>query len=483
MAKRMLPVTRSRGWFFFLCFGLGPVGCGATCGSSHVDTRSMDAGPDVAQSGTGGSGTSGATGTGGATGSGGAPGACSFATAPGSNSGFAAGGQSRSFYLALPPASFSGPRPLLFVWHGTGCTGQAVVTGTSGGCGYNLATDFAARGWIVVAPDSNRNGAPWPVWDAIDPPTVPAPPHVNADDALFDELTNCLRARHAVDADRIFVAGHSAGGAMTNHTLGRRSDLLAGGIVAGSLFDFTQPRPPLPLSPMAVLTTWGGPNDSYTGAAGGVTVSGDNAEESGLTSQYWEAAPGGHGVRCSGNPPGMGHTWLHTLNPWARAWLEAHPRGMANLPNDTLAPAPAGITCSESAYVHPPPVTVTCDPVATAGCQAYCQLQADCIVENGTLGRSMAPQLMALGWSGTSCTSCESTCASDAMTGAEDAAVLSCLARTAPTTQCGPGLVGGNAALTVDACCANHRSAAICTRFCNTFRTSFWYGMFGACRT
>src|SRR5262245_60448272 len=38
---------------------------------------------------------------------------------PGANAGFVAGGQSRRFELLAPPSTFTGPRPILFAFHGT----------------------------------------------------------------------------------------------------------------------------------------------------------------------------------------------------------------------------------------------------------------------------------------------------------------------------------------------------------------------------
>ena len=54
---------------------------------------------------------------------------------------------------------------------------------------------------------------------------------------MFDDLIACIAGHHAVDARRVYVAGHSAGGAMTNYVLGRRSSLLAGGITGRVLLD------------------------------------------------------------------------------------------------------------------------------------------------------------------------------------------------------------------------------------------------------
>jgi len=369
---------------------------------------------------------------------------------------------------------------MLFVWHGTGCSGYSVVNGASGGCGYALSA-WTAKGFIVIAPDSSGNGAPWPVWDSFEPPTVPSSPHLNADDELFDDLVACARSRLDVDGARIFTAGHSAGAAMANHTLGRRSDLLAGGVTASGMLAFTVPTTASP-EPMIVITTWGGSNDFYSGSAGGVPVMGYVIEEAAVGSQWWETRPGMHGIACSG--PNLGHRWLAGINGWMADRLLAHPKGSAVITGETLlATGVSGYTCTEPAATYAPPVSISCPAVAMPGCQALCQLEGDCIVENGTLGLSMASQLTAWGWSSssTSCTPCENACAADAAGSSADAAVLACIASAAP--MCGQGLeAGGRGLLAIDACCDAHPGSHVCARFCGAYTSSFWYGMIGACR-
>ncbi len=259
-----------------------------------------------------------------------------FATGSGRKTGFASAGQSRSYELLLP--SRSGPRPLLFVWHGTGLSGSFVVSN------YGLDA-WRDAGWIVVAPDSNGNGSPWPVWDgSILPGTTPADP--NPDLALFDDLIACIAAHRDVDSSRIFVAGHSAGGVMANYVMGRRSDLLAGGITASGALEYTQPEPPPEIDPMAVIVTWGGDNDVYSGTLGGTTVHVSFAETAAVASQYWETRPGTHQIHCRGHE--LGHAWLTAVNPFMMSWLEAHPKGQAIIPGETLpADGSSQVTCSE----------------------------------------------------------------------------------------------------------------------------------------
>jgi hypothetical protein len=270
---------------------------------------------------------------------------------------------------------------------------------------------------------------------------------------------------------------------MTNYVLGRRSSLLAGGVPQGGMFDFTQPRPALPIDPMMVIVTWGGSNDTYGGSIGGATVArGSVVEEAAIASQFWEKQPGTHQIACRGAD--MGHRWITGLNDWIREALVAHPKGSANAAGWTMPPVPPGTgLCSEEPASYQPQLNVACSASGTAGCQAYCQMLGNCVVENGTLGMSMLEQTTAIGFGGgTMCGGCVSACEQDAAGSTADAAVLGCLAGAAPATTCGPGLAGGDAFITIDKCCDSQPGSKVCSRFCGTYKKSFWYAAFNACR-
>lgn len=383
----------------------------------------------------------------------------------GHHAGFVSAGQERSFDLLLPSSSFDGPRPLVFAFHGTGMSGAGAISD------YRLA-QWVDAGFVVVAPDSNGNGSVWPVWDALTLPTDPA--HTNADLALFDDLLACVAGHYAVDAKRLYVLGQSAGGAMTNFMLSHRSTVLAGGIPASGAFDLTQPNPPLPIDPVTVIVTWGGSNDVYTGAAGNATIADIGyAEQAALASQFWEAQPGSHQIACRGAE--VGHVWLAPINEWMRDVLLAHPKGAAAQSGWTLPPLPANAkaSCSEDAATYAPPMTVSCPAATTAGCQQYCQMLGDCLVENGTLGPVVAEQVADLGYAKTAnvCTGCVAACEADARGSSADKTALGCFATAAPATKCGPGFAGADVFGTVGKCCAQSGSK-VCARFCATFEDS-----------
>jgi dienelactone hydrolase len=332
---------------------------------------------------------------------------------------------------------------------------------------------WVEEGWIVVAPDSNGNGLLWPVWDSLDLPG--AAPRGNADLALFDDLIDCVAAHHEVDAKRIYVAGQSAGGTMSNFVLGRRSSLLAGGIPASATFDLSQPMPPQAPGPMIVIPSWGGDNDLYSGSAGDAVIANVSyAEQSAIASQYWEAQPGVHQIACEGNE--VGHNWLNGLNPWYREVLLAHPKGAANVPGWTMPGMPPGAqaSCSEAAATYVSPIVVSCPAAAEAGCQAYCQILGDCVVENGTLGPIMSEQLVDLGFAATAnvCSGCVDRCVDDASGSSDDDTVLACLAAAQPGVTCGPGFAGAAGFAAIGECCDGIAGSNVCERFCGTFSES-----------
>jgi poly(3-hydroxybutyrate) depolymerase len=136
------------------------------------------------------------------------------APAAGQNPGFTASDLARSFYLQIPDAdAHPGPRPMMVVFNGTGGDGVGAISGY----GFD---DLDDEGWIVVGPDSAGHGTIWPVWDSLREPGDEGRANVDMD--FFDRLVDCMAAHYPVDAKRIYIAGKSAGGIMTNYVLRRR---------------------------------------------------------------------------------------------------------------------------------------------------------------------------------------------------------------------------------------------------------------------
>lgn len=384
------------------------------------------------------------------------------------NRGFEVMGQSRSFWLMLPKAS--GPRPLLLALHGTRETGEAFARRAR-------LRDFVERGFIVVAPQAVGNGTVWPVWDAMRMPSEAAAP--NRDLAFFDRLLACLGEHLEVDPRRRYVGGHSAGGMMTNAVLQRRSEVFAGGVVASGVMSLTAPATPAPLSPLAVLVTWGGERDVWSGRVGSVKVSGFSfVEQAALASSFYAAQPGVQHMRCSAD---AGHAWLWRLNGWMIDRLLAHPKGSAG--SVEWGSPPAGVTCSREAFAVPRVPEVECGESPVAGCQAACQMMADCAAENGTLRHVWRPTLKALGLGDGSCGGCVEACARVGA-GEADRAVLACVEAQGAAARCGPGIEGALPMVkALNTCCAGRSGSGICRSACQALsRSPSALRFFAVCR-
>ncbi|MCK6534482.1 MAG: alpha/beta fold hydrolase [Polyangiaceae bacterium] len=395
-----------------------------------------------------------------------------FQTAPesGQHSGFDVGGEPRSFYLQLSAAAadrFPGPRPLMVAFNGTGENGKAI---------YNRAKlqSFVDAGFIVVAPDSAGHGTIWPVWDGMREAKDESLP--NKDLEYFDQLVKCIAAHHPVDAKRIYVSGHSAGGIFTNRVLRARSSLVAGGIPASGIFDLTAPSPAPAIDGVAVLVTWGGDNDAYSGSAGGKTVPSVNfVEQAALASQHYEAKA--EQVHCRGK--NLGHAWLDGANPWMIDYLLAHPKGLAQgSPWKYAAPAASEeFECVEGAATFVNPNAVSCGSTATAKCQTYCQFIGDCAVENATVEPVLGPQLETLGFGGDKhlqCGGCLSKCEADASAGgANDTGVLDCFSAEASGAKCAGGVDGAMPFIDgANKCCKDKTSSKLCTSLCTAINAN-----------
>lgn len=379
----------------------------------------------------------------------------------GSNFGFDAGGQSRSFWLILPAASET-PAPLLLAFNGTGESGSSFSNRA------NLQ-EWADRGFIVVAPDSNGNGTYWPVWDAMRDPEDEGVP--NADLALVDSLLPCISGHHPVDANRIYATGHSAGGIMTNYVLQRRSDVFAGGIVASGVFSLTSPPEQDALDPTFVMVTWGGDSDAYTGSAEGVTVPSINfSEEASIASHFYEDEPAVGQVNCNAD---LGHAWL-PINDWFVDRMLEHPKGVPGVVGLEIPAAPTGANCTTEPYDYDG-VSLSCPASTTDGCQSSCQLFADCAVANGTVGSVLAGQLAQIGFSGEGnedCTGCVANC-EDWASDAADAQVLACIEAAASGAVCGPGVEGAGPLIdAINDCCDSATDSTYCTQVCGAINTN-----------
>jgi predicted esterase len=391
------------------------------------------------------------------------------ASVPGRNAGYVVDGQSRDFTLLLPSGSAADPslpHPILVDFNGTGGNGDLAIQ-------WGHLQDFADKGFIVLAPSSAGNGTVWPVWDGLRQPGTEGDPNKDLD--YFDSLLGCVASYVPVAQSGVYVAGHSAGGIMANYVLQRRSELLAGGIVASGVFSLTSPVPAKALDPMFVVVTWGGENDRYQGNG----VAFDFIAEASLASKFYHAAPNVAEVNCRGAD--IGHSWLVNNNAWLADELLAHPKGQAAL-TGPLPPVPpnAEATCEDQPFEGDNNGQVTCGPSDLDGCQQFCQFAGDCAVENTTIQPVLHDQLVALGFSGDGnleCGGCVTKCAQHG-TGT-DPQVLSCFKDRQATAACGQGIDGVLPLVdAINGCCENRTDSPFCIDICTILLTQPQAGAF-----
>ncbi len=315
------------------------------------------------------------------------PGSCpnGYVVQPGLNTNFLSGGVNRAFVLNLP-TDVSTRRPVWVPLTGPvestnenldarggnrlmtsegfivigpvrKCAGQdpnGASTSVSGGA----CNQAGSGGWVWNAWNDGRVfGVVGDVWKTNE-----------GDDSRFLEaVVRCVANTYLVDGKRIFLGGILNGGTMTNRALAFNSDFWAGGEpISGEWYvtkddgtsytttqtpdDFTARRAavaanptkifqgrvgPYPLyntlgnteqlSPMIVITLWGGPNDMYN--CGGVVCI-DNRQSTQAGSNYFSAQPNVVHVACSSH---HGLQWptikRDAWNRWVLRTLASHPKG------------------------------------------------------------------------------------------------------------------------------------------------------------
>ena len=419
---------------------------------------------------------------------------------PGESTCFSVDGQDRSLYLALPGEEFEGPRPILVAFNGTGGSGPGFFEAE------NLQS-YVDAGFIVVAPSSIGNGTVFPVWDAMHSPNDEEYP--NSDLNFFDAALGCTQAHYQVDKNRMYVTGHSAGGIMTNYVLQRRSEILAGGIVASGIMSLTKPEEIETLDSMAVVVTWGGDNDDWSGESDGnnsddeeeggegappcdteageeggeeageegeseaISVPGISfVEQASIASTTYEEAEGVNQIWCKGKE--LGHEYLSFGNDYFMAFLLAHPKGLADNPNWAFeAPAEdVDMVCEEGAYTLDAGDVLRCE--GETACEIFCDSTSVCGLSNATVSGVLEPQLDALGLpqGAEDCGPCVSQCQEivegDSATD-QDAEVMECIATVGIDTPpfCGPGIDGVYPYVDlVNGCCAGKTDSAFCGYVC-----------------
>ncbi len=139
-------------------------------------------------------------------------------------------GETRYFYLHVPPQVAAGPVPLLFDYHGTGLVDTLPEEEWGEG---ELTAVADTLGFIVVRPRSHSyedDGQVYYQWD-LDPGDL----STTLD--LTGQLVAFLEAHYAIDPARVYVSGFSNGTNMALQTLPMSPNPFHGfGIVGGGIY-------------------------------------------------------------------------------------------------------------------------------------------------------------------------------------------------------------------------------------------------------
>ncbi len=118
-------------------------------------------------------------------------------------------GTARTFIVDVPVSYDPDvPTPVLFAFHGMG------IDATFFRSWANLLSAFGSS-YIVVHPNALGDPTEWDTYG-------------DKDYAFFDALFDLISSTYCVDAERIFVTGHSSGGWFTNGLGCRRGDVIRG---------------------------------------------------------------------------------------------------------------------------------------------------------------------------------------------------------------------------------------------------------------
>ncbi|MGN6369981.1 MAG: alpha/beta hydrolase family esterase [Phycisphaerae bacterium] len=156
------------------------------------------------------------------------------------------GGVKRSYILRVPP-SYDGKSkvPMVILLHGA--TDSAAYAEEA----YHFAEKADDTGFILVLPDALGE---FHAWHGLDADTPEAP---NNDLAFLDLILATVPKAYAVDADRVYVCGHSSGAIMAYRLAAERPDAIAAaGIVAGTVGDTRSDPPrtiPTPKGPVPLV--------------------------------------------------------------------------------------------------------------------------------------------------------------------------------------------------------------------------------------
>lgn len=312
----------------------------------------------------------------------------------GLNKDFPFEGEKRAF-VVYPPKGLDGPAPLWLPL--TGSVESTMDNLTTPRSGANAL--MAQRGFTVVGPvracadqDASLKGGacngaghggwnwnPWREGRGAGPDGDKWKNDVGPDERFFEAMVKCVATRFPLDARRLFIGGISSGGTMTNRALTFRSEFWAGGLPIsgewyttkddGKAVSFMDARElvraapkaihqgrvgPHPLkktlSPLIVVTVWGGEKDLWDcGPPTGLCSDYRPTTQAGAN--YFSSMPNVVHVACSAT---HGHSWpqvnTQAFNAWALQTLASHPKG-APVKDFQLTSPPEGYKCKLGVFV------------------------------------------------------------------------------------------------------------------------------------
>lgn len=317
-----------------------------------------------------------------------------FEVKEGLNTNFPSDGMMRAF-VVVPAKGVTGPAPVWVPLTGTVEPTNANLNVARSGANALMANE----GFMVIGPvrqcanqdpDVGRapcdgpgsNGWNWKPWNdgrAGNAEGEKWKTDAGPDSRFFEAMVRCVGTKFPLDAKRLYVGGISAGGTVTNRVLTFNSGFWAGGMPIsgewyvsnddGSPLSFSAAREavianptkihqgrigpfPLPssLSPMIVITVWGGEKDLWDcGPPLGLCADYRPSTQAG--SNYFSALPNVVHIACSST---HGHMWpqinTQAFNAWALKTMASHPKG-ADPKTFRLTPPPEGYSCRIGPYV------------------------------------------------------------------------------------------------------------------------------------